>query len=121
VGLKELTLGNLKDLDFGKASTTFEVALQRAVKDCLDRPGDDRARTVVLEMKITPVKEILGNTLSCEGAKGVFRIKCTLPNWETQVVDFGVRSNGKLVFNEDSPRDHRQQTFLGEEEENAEG
>jgi len=99
MGLKELTLANLKDLDFGKASTTFEVALQRAVKDCLDRPGDDRPRTVVLELKITP---------------GRFRIKCALPNWETQVVDFGVRNNGKLVFNEDSPRDHRQQTLLDE-------
>lgn len=116
MGLKELTLENLKDLDYGKASLTFDKALRRAVADCLDRPGDNRARTVSLELKLSPVSDVVGSTISCEGAKGVFKVKCSIPNWETQMVDFGVKRDGRLVFNEDSPRDHRQQTFLEEQE-----
>ena len=116
MALKELTLDTIKDLDFGKAAVGFKVALERAVKDCNDRPSDDRKRTVVLSLTLVPVKEISGNTISCEGAKGVFQVRCKIPDWEMDTVDFGVKNNGMLYFSEESPKNHRQGTMAFEDE-----
>jgi hypothetical protein len=115
MALQRLTLETIKDLDSGIAMETFQTAVQRAVKDCLDRPGDKRARTVVLQFKITPVATITGNTIDCDGAKGIFQCKTKIPEFETREVDFGVQQNGDLIFNPDSPLNHNQMTLLDEE------
>ena len=115
MALKVLTLDTLQDLDMGRAPEAFQIELTRAVKDCLDRPNDERKRVISIELNLVPVKEVHGNTISCEGAKGTFIIKCKIPNRETQVCDFGVKQNGQLFFNEDNPRDHKQTTLLEEE------
>jgi hypothetical protein len=47
-----------------------------------------------------------------DAVKGTFKVKCNLPNMETKAVDFGVARNGDLVFNPDSPYNHRQTTML---------
>jgi len=52
----ELTLANLKDLDFGKVDVAFRRHMERAVKDCLDRPGDDTTREVRLTFRLEPEK-----------------------------------------------------------------
>lgn len=111
MAVKQLTLDTLKDCDFGKSDKAFRVALERAVRDCLDRPADDRARQVALMIELVPVKEIHDNVISCEGAKGKFKIQCKLPAWETEAVSFGVQTNGNLLFNEDSPRDFHQNSL----------
>lgn len=115
--LQRLTLKAMDDLDYGKASEAFQQALKCAVRDCIDRPGDKRVRKVTLQMNLVPVPEINGNTIDCDTAKGVFTVRCKNPDLETGVVDFGVRNNGDLVFNPNSPSDHRQQTMLDDEEE----
>ena len=117
MSLKQLTLQTLQDLDFGKASMGFQRLLTQAVLDCINRPADDRIRKITMQLNLKPVAETVGNTISCEGAKGVFQMRLHIPDMETPEVDFGVRENGMLVFNEDSPREHRQGTFLPEEEE----
>ena len=43
-----------------------------------------------------------------------------IPQYETQSVNFGVQQSGDLIFNPDSPRDHRQATLLDEEVDSAE-
>jgi hypothetical protein len=116
MSLQRLTLETIKDLDSGIAMETFQTAVQRAVKDCMDRPGDKRARKVVLQFAITPVATISGNQIDCEGAKGVFQCKTKIPDYETREVDFGVQQSGDLIFNPDSPRDHKQMTCLDGDE-----
>lgn len=112
MGLERLTIDALARIDFGSVAAAFKTHVERLVRDCVDRPGVKNARKVALELKLTPVAEVRGNTIDCGGAKGVFRIKSSIPDHETQAVDFGVRHDGSLVFNEDSPRDHRQSTLL---------
>jgi len=112
MGLKRLTLETIKDLDSGIAMETFSIAVQRAVKDCLDRPGDKRARKVMLSLNITPKAVVTNNTIDCEGARGIFQCKVKIPDWETREVDFGVQQDGNLIFNPDSPTDHRQMTLI---------
>jgi hypothetical protein len=108
MALKKLTVETLHELDFGSIGIAFQKHLARVVQDCIDRPGDKRARTVLLEMKVVPVVEIRGSTIDCEGAKGTFKLKSKVPDHETQELDFAVRHDGSLVFNEESPRNHRQ-------------
>ena len=115
MGLQRLTLETIGNLDSGIAMETFQTAVQRAVKDCLDRPGDKRERKVVLQLAVKPVAVISGNTIDCEGAKGNFTCKTKIPDYETREVDFGVQQNGDLIFNPDSPTDHRQMTMLDQE------
>jgi hypothetical protein len=110
--LKRLSLENLKDLDGGRALEAFHDQLKRAVLDCLDRPGDKRARKIVLQFTALPVPVINGNTIDCDSVKGTFQCRCKLPDHETRTYDFGVQQSGDLIFNPDSPEDHRQMTML---------
>jgi hypothetical protein len=115
-----LNATTLKHLDCGKAAVALNLAITKAVKDCIDRPSDDRERKVTLSLAIKPVKEVVDNVISCEGASGAYKVQCAIPPWESQKLDFGVRENGMLVFSEHSPHNHRQVSFLdGSEEEEA--
>ena len=112
MGLMRLSLESIKEVQGGVALEMFQDALHHAVKDCIDRPGDKRARKVTMQMNITPVAVTNGNTIDCEGAKGVFQCRAKMPDRESAEIDFGVQNSGDLIFNPDSPRDHRQTTLL---------
>ena len=58
-----------------------------------------------------------GNTIDCEAANGVITLKAKIPNYETDQISFGVQESGDLFFNPDCPENHRQQSFLGGEDE----
>lgn len=75
----ELTLASLDQLDDGRVSKAFLHELQRAVKDCMDRPGDKKPRTVTLELNIKPVVSSEGGLIEMEGADGEFTIKSKVP------------------------------------------
>lgn len=115
--LQKLTAATLKSLDKGKLAVTLEKALQRAVSDCIDRPGDDRARKVHLQFDLTPVVEVDENVVYCEGVKAKYQLRTKVPDWESRVLDFGVQRDGSLVFNEESPDNHRQTAIPFEDEE----
>jgi len=114
--LFQLTAGSLKHLDRGAAGVSLDHAIARAVKDCIDRPGDDRARKITLQIEIKPVTETINNVITCEGAKGVYKVRLRTPDWESNELDFGVRENGMLIFSEDSPANHRQAQLFTDEE-----
>lgn len=110
--LLRLTMENLGQLGGGVVPEVWSDAIRQAVRDCLDRPGDKRARKVVLQMCIVPVATVVGNTIDCSGAKGTVQCRTKIPDRESQEFDFGVQNSGDLIFNPDSPRDHRQMTML---------
>jgi hypothetical protein len=114
--LVRLSLENIKLLDGGLPMEMFQESLRRAVKDCLDRPGDKRTRKITLQVNLTPVAEVRGNTIDCDGAKGIFLCKTKLPDYESREVDFGVQNSGELLFNPDSPSNHKQMTMLEDPE-----
>lgn len=110
-----LTLDTIQHLDMGKAALTFDDCLHRGVRDCIERPGDKRPRKVEMQLTLTPLTEIHGKSISCEGAKGVFVIRVTVPNYQTGEVDFGVRNTGALIFSPENPHDHRQTSLIEED------
>jgi len=95
MAIKELTAQSLADLDLGKIAAAFLENLRTAARDCLQRPADNRKRTVTLRAEITPVAHLIGNTMSCESAKGTFRSGISLPDQVAPEVALGVKKLGK--------------------------
>lgn len=50
--MMQLDLENLKVLDDGRLAAAFEQELRHVVLDLMDRPGDDRERSVTWKVKL---------------------------------------------------------------------
>jgi hypothetical protein len=114
--LTKFSLETMKDLDGGRATLTFDEQVKRAVLDCIDRPGEKRVRVVTLQMKITPVPVISGNTIDCDGVDAILQCRTQLPDHPSRQVNFGIKHDGSLIFNPDSPADHRQTTLVDDKD-----
>ena len=115
LSLKCLTLETLDKIDYGKGSMAFQCHLARAVHDCIDRPGDKRARKITIQLNLCPVAEINGTQIDCDSISGTVKVASKIPDHETNIIDFGIDGNGNLLFNPDSPGNHRQTTMLDDE------
>lgn len=104
----QLSLTSLQDLDDGRVLVAFNHELTRAVKDCLDRPGDKNKRIVSLEFALTPV---VGDEGQCESAEGEFAIKSKVPTRKSKTYSFGVNRKGALIYSSNSPESVNQTTF----------
>ncbi len=108
MALKQLSLENLRELDLGKVAEAFQMLLQRAAKDCEDRPGDRRARKVILEANLTPVLTQEGH---CDEVHPVFKIRAKLPDYQSKAYSCALRAGGMLVFDDDSPTNINQRSL----------
>jgi hypothetical protein len=109
MAIKQLTLENLKDLDGGKADQSVQLHLRRAALDCEDRPNDATPRKVTLEFTLTPVTDETGQLTDVNVQ---IHAKSAVPAHRTRVYNMGLRHNGCLIFNEDSPNSINQGTML---------
>ena len=112
---KELTLDNLKDLDFGKIGEAFNQEIQRVVRDCNDRPGDKRARKVAIEFAVVPV---LGEGGDCEECLVEAQITSAVPKRRTKVYTMLPNRNGQLAFHPELPDEPDGQTLYDPPEPN---
>lgn len=107
----QLTLSSLKDLDDGRVSKAFDHEIKRAVQDCIDRPGDKKARTVMIELELTPVVSTEGGILETEGCKGEFTIRSKVPSRKSKTYEFKANKQGHLSYSSNSPEAADQTTF----------
>lgn len=114
MALTQFTLANICELDGGVAAVTFEQLVRRAALDCMDRPGDGKARKITLEVTLIPRQEQCGD---CTEVEAQVHAKCTVPPHRTKPYSFGLRKNGVLVFNSDSPDNVNQTTLLDDNQE----
>ncbi len=116
---QELTLENLKELDFGKVDVAFARHLKRAVEDCMDRPGDETARVVRLSFLLKPVKDQDGHAddvaMQCQ-------VTSKVPAHKSKVFSCRPRKGGHLFFDSETPENFDQGSFtdLKEETQNDE-
>jgi hypothetical protein len=108
----ELTLENLKDLDFGKLSVAFDQHIRRAVGDCMDRPGDDHERKVILTFGLRPEKS---QEADCDHVMLEGQVTSKVPAHRSRVFQCAPRKGGHLVFDSLSP-EHVEQMSLEDEE-----
>ena len=105
---KQLTLDALKDFDLGKVDVAFQQALRAAAQDCIDRPGETKARSVTLAFAMAPIVEVEGH---CDSVKAEFQIQTTLPKKVSKRYEFFVDKRGNLSFSEHAPDSRDQLTF----------
>lgn len=114
MSMLQFNLDNLKELDGGKAAAAFETHVRRAAADCMDRPGDNKARKVTLEVTIIPIMDPAGD---CTEVEAQIHAKSTVPPHRTKPYSFGLRRNGVLVFNPDSTDNIAQSTLIPGEDD----
>jgi hypothetical protein len=115
--LLKVGLDTLGQIDLGKISATLEVHLKRAVSDCVDRPGEMKPRSVIMQFDLLPIES---DTATCDEVG--LQISCTskIPVHRTRVYSTGIRQTREgpmLVVNPDSPGNINQSTFLSDEED----
>ena len=105
-----LELKTLQELDGGKVAVALAQHLRRAANDCYDRPNDKIARKVSLEMSLKPVTDDRGT--ACVEVELQAHVASTVPKHRTRALSLGLKPNGTLLFNPDSPDRIDQTTFL---------
>ncbi len=117
--LSEFSLENLALLDDGLVVRQVALLIRSAVADIKSRPGEKRPRKIQIQVELTPktVREEdedgqRVHTLLTGVAMKV-GLDCKLPNRKTLEYDLGVAgSQDRLLFNPNSPYDHRQKTLF---------
>lgn len=102
----------LSVIDGGRLQSAVDKSIARCVEDCKDRPNLDTARKVAIEIIITPYADETGDVVSMNLD---YQVKPTLPPMKREGLSLGVQKNGRLVFNEHSPRAVDQTTVFDNE------
>jgi hypothetical protein len=95
-------------LDGGRIHEAFMAELRRVAIDCEDRPGDDHARKVSIELQVTPVCDEQGKL---DSLSGKFHVTSTVPKRRSKSYSFGFRQGGRMVFNDLSDDNIHQKTI----------
>jgi hypothetical protein len=108
MALHYFDLDSLKELDGGRVAEAFTQAVRRAVADCEDRPTEENARKVTMQLELLPV---MGEGGHCEGVQASFQIKDSIPTRKSRIYSFGVKAGQKLFFSDEDPHNVNQYTF----------
>lgn len=113
INLVELDLASLQQLQGGAVFQQVQKLIATAVADCEARPGEDRVRKVSIQLELKPVtrcEEIDDSHTRkvLDGLKLSLQMDVKCPTRKTIEFDCGVGDNHALLFNPDSPHNHRQ-------------
>lgn len=115
--LHELDFKTLAILDEGKNNAQLASRLSTVSKDCQDRPGDLKARTVLIRITFEPVPDPDGGATK---TNMFVDIDSKLPAYKSTPYSVGMRrkrDQGTFVFNENSLDNVDQGTLDYEDDE----
>lgn len=104
--VRELTLSTISDLD-DRIDKVIQQELQRAARDCRERPEEGKPRKVMLQIELTPVFE----DGECGDINVQFFVDGKNPTRRTRLYRVGVNRQNKLFFSPDNPQDISQPGF----------
>jgi len=100
---RKLCLETLQHLDFGKVRAAVDRHINRAVADCIDRPGDANSRKVVLTLEMKPELDEAGQ---CADVDLQCQVSSSVPKHRSKI--FKCLLQGEhLVFNDESEDAHQ--------------
>lgn len=113
INLVELNLATIQQLQEGAIFQQVQRLIAGAVADCENRPAEERARKVSIQLEILPVSRLeeIDDTHTrrvLDGVKLRLQMDVKCPTRKTIEFDCGVGENHALLFNPDSPHNHRQ-------------
>lgn len=109
--LHELDFRSLAIMDGGVHNAEFRKRISVVSKDCQDRTGDAKARSITIDIKFEPVVDQNGYVID---TKMHLDIKSKLPAYQSKPYSVGARrrgDQGTFVFNEDSLDNVNQETI----------
>lgn len=113
INLVELDLSTIQQLQGGAVFKQVQKLIAMAVSDCESRITDRRPRKILLCLEVSPKTrvEMIDDTHSetvLDGLKLRLKKDVKFPTRETIEFDCAVGENHALLFNPDSPHNHRQ-------------
>jgi hypothetical protein len=115
---RDLDLVGVHHIAGGTIGASFAHHMKRAVSDCEDRPGEKKARKIILVVNVTP-------QMLQDGAATDVKIDCevssTVPKHISKTGECMVKHGGRAVFNDLSEKhvDQGSLPFGGEPPTNA--
>lgn len=98
---EQLKFETIEKVHGGQVAADFNRRLDEAVADCMRRPGIDKARTIILTVKLKPELDDDG---TCSGCEPEFSISGKSPGYTTiteKMTPRKSRTGGMLVFDTD--------------------
>lgn len=111
----DFTLDNIEHLDFGRIKVAFDAERARVVRDCQDRPGEGKPRTVAIKFNFYPVSNDASN-VDCDEVKVECEIASNVPTKRTKIYTMTPQRDGTLKFNADAPLEPEQDMIFDEAE-----
>jgi len=116
MALREFNADAMPALDNGTIAAAMNAHLKRCAADCMDRPGEKKARTVTLQFAVRPVMKPDG---TCDKVDTQFQLKSKLPDHVSPVYSMGLRQRGQdaiLVVDEMALENVDQSTMFGDDD-----
>lgn len=90
-------LSALAAMDGGRIDEAFKLHMRRAILDCDDRPFEEKARKLTLQIEVKPIARQDGAATDVEI---VVQAKSSVPNHVSQAVSARVLHGGDAWFND---------------------
>lgn len=113
IDIAEVSFANLDSMDDGRLAALLKRHLASIANDCMNRPGDETARTLSIEFKIKPVMD--SETRECEKVWCEIEMKHKLPTFRSKPYQM-VPTKAGFGFNRDFPDNLRAQPLPGLED-----
>jgi len=97
MAMRDLSLGSIQHVAGGTVDATFQQQLKRVIEDCGDRPGEKKARQVILIVNVTPIMLQDG---AAYDVSTDYEIKSTIPTFISRPVECRVKTGGRAIFND---------------------
>ncbi len=111
MAIEKVSLKAICEMDGGRIALAVDQALARIARDIEDRPGDDRPRSVNLQISVKPNLDQDG---MCDTTAALIQIKETIPTRKIPEYSFGLCKGGMLVHRSDNPNDVNQPGLFGQ-------
>lgn len=98
----DMTFETLHDLEGGKYAALLRNHLANLARDCIDRPMDDKERTLTIQFRMKPVLD--PETRDCERVDMSLEMKSKVPVFRTKKFQLRPHNRGFLI-NRDFPDD----------------
>lgn len=109
MALVPFDLTTIAEVDGGRIAIAFDEEMRGVVKDCMNRPGDNRPRKITLEVLLTPQ---IAEDGSCDSINGEFVLAHKAPSRRSRPINFVSNKQGHLKFHPDSPDNAEQRTIF---------
>ncbi len=110
-GMMQISAAALAEIDGGRVARAIDAELEAVVRDCLNRPGDDAARKVTIEIAIKPAHTSDSGELEIAGV--TFAVRSSVPKRTSRTYQAAVDvKRRKLSVNEFSPDNPNQGSLI---------